>query len=96
MLLLGFGLGQAAAQDMALRAANLAGSESRLWQSHGRAGFALSLDSLNNMPPASDRGNTGLVTAVPSLTLGLQLNPGYRLSLKVRRGGPVLYLRSRF
>ncbi len=146
VLLLALCQGPAAAQDLALHAARLVASEYR--QSLGRADVAISLESLDRMLPATERGNNGLPAAAPSLTLGLryrvterhllfvdattpslgaesaaalvsakvgmewkpsksragfeqgalglQLDSGYRLSLKARRGGPALYLRSRF
>ncbi len=60
------------AQDLALRSAEMAGSEYRLLNSRGRTDIVISLQALGYAPPISDGANTGLPVAVPSVTLGLR------------------------
>lgn len=62
----------ARAQDLALRAADMAGSEYRLLSSRGRTDIVISLQAQGYAPPISDGANTGLPSAVPSVSLGLR------------------------
>jgi hypothetical protein len=62
----------ARAQDLALRSAEMAGTEYRLLSSRGRTDIVISLQALGYAPPIRDGTNTGPTGAVPSVTLGLR------------------------
>lgn len=66
------GCEMARAQDLALRSADLAGSEYRLLTSRGRTDVVISLQAQGYEPPISDNGNAGPSGTAPSVSMGLR------------------------
>ncbi len=70
-----------------------AGLNYRVWVSHGgRADHGVDMGTRVGLEWMPAKSNFGLAQGA----LGLQLESGYRLSLKLRRGGPTVYLRGQF